>query len=358
MAHTTIEQFATELKMPAGALIEQLTAAGVDGKQDGDKLTEQDKTRLLDYLRKQHGAAAEPKKRITLTRKQTTRDQGRRLQRQVAHDPGRGAQEARARSARGRSAAVPTAASVEDLVAAPEVEPVERPRARSRCRKSQLRRPKRRRIAVAEIERAVPHRRHRRRRARGARDSLSHLPRKSPPREEESRKDAGARPSGRRDELREKQEREAARKTKKERDAEEAAAKAAADAAARAKAAEKPRRPIPRPRRPEGTLHRPAAKPGEKRERRPRRRPARCSRKRPRAAVRSSCAATPAVPAHRGAGWRGPKVGGRHRDEDGGDALAQRVRPGRARGQRARDDHAWPSSRTRCRSRPPRSSRP
>ena len=72
MAQTTIEQFASELKMPAGALLEQLTAAGVDGKREGDNLTEQDKTRLLDYLRKQHGAAAEPKKRITLTRKQTT----------------------------------------------------------------------------------------------------------------------------------------------------------------------------------------------------------------------------------------------------------------------------------------------
>ena len=57
MAHTTIEQFATDLKMPAGALLEQLTAAGVAGKKQGDNLSEQDKTRLLDYLRKQHGAA-------------------------------------------------------------------------------------------------------------------------------------------------------------------------------------------------------------------------------------------------------------------------------------------------------------
>jgi len=72
MAQTTIEQFASELKMPSGALLEQLAAAGVSAKKEGDKLTEVDKTRLLDYLRKQHGAAAEPKKRITLTRKQTT----------------------------------------------------------------------------------------------------------------------------------------------------------------------------------------------------------------------------------------------------------------------------------------------
>src|SRR4029077_12371259 len=63
---------ATDLKMPAGALLEQLNAAGVAGKRQGDKLTEQDKTRLLDYLRKQHGAAGDGKKRITLTRKQTS----------------------------------------------------------------------------------------------------------------------------------------------------------------------------------------------------------------------------------------------------------------------------------------------
>src|SRR4029079_19133713 len=72
MAQTTIEQFASELKMPSGALLEQLAAAGVDVKRAGDKLTEQDKTRLLDYLRKQHGAQGDSKKRITLTRKQTS----------------------------------------------------------------------------------------------------------------------------------------------------------------------------------------------------------------------------------------------------------------------------------------------
>src|SRR5438045_6362118 len=72
MAQTQIEQFATELKMPAGALLEQLAAAGVSDKREGDNLTEQDKTRLLDYLRKQHGAAVDGKKRITLTRRQTS----------------------------------------------------------------------------------------------------------------------------------------------------------------------------------------------------------------------------------------------------------------------------------------------
>src|SRR3954463_8218611 len=72
MAQITIEQFASELKIPTGALLEQLGKAGVDVKKQGDNLSELDKTRLLEYLRKQHGAAGEPKKKITLTRKQTT----------------------------------------------------------------------------------------------------------------------------------------------------------------------------------------------------------------------------------------------------------------------------------------------
>ena len=72
MAQSTIEQFATELKLPAGALLEQLAKAGVAGKKQGDNLSEQDKTKLLEYLQRQHGAAGEPKKKITLTRKQTT----------------------------------------------------------------------------------------------------------------------------------------------------------------------------------------------------------------------------------------------------------------------------------------------
>ncbi|MBI3148116.1 MAG: translation initiation factor IF-2 [Betaproteobacteria bacterium] len=71
MSQMTIEQFAAELKMPAGALIEQLGAAGVSGKRAGDQVSEQDKTLLLDYLRKQHGGQQD-KKKITLTRKQTT----------------------------------------------------------------------------------------------------------------------------------------------------------------------------------------------------------------------------------------------------------------------------------------------
>ncbi|MBL8486506.1 MAG: translation initiation factor IF-2 [Rhodocyclaceae bacterium] len=71
MAQMSVAQFAAELKMPATALIEQLAKAGVSKQASNDMLTEQDKSRLLDYLRRAHGETA-PKAKITLTRKQTT----------------------------------------------------------------------------------------------------------------------------------------------------------------------------------------------------------------------------------------------------------------------------------------------
>ncbi|MBI2960160.1 MAG: translation initiation factor IF-2 [Betaproteobacteria bacterium] len=71
MAQTSVEQFAGELRMPPQVLLEQLRAAGVHKRLAADVLSEQDKTMLLDYLRKAHGTA-EPKAKITLTRKQTS----------------------------------------------------------------------------------------------------------------------------------------------------------------------------------------------------------------------------------------------------------------------------------------------
>jgi translation initiation factor IF-2 len=71
MAQTTVSQFAGELKVPPSVLLEQLRAAGVDKRVPEDSLTEQDKSRLLDYLRRTHGSA-EAKNKITLTRKQTS----------------------------------------------------------------------------------------------------------------------------------------------------------------------------------------------------------------------------------------------------------------------------------------------
>src|SRR5918912_1559851 len=71
MAQTSVAQFASELKVPPSVLLEQLRAAGVDKRVPEDSLSDQDKSRLLEYLRKTHGSA-ESKNKITLTRKQTS----------------------------------------------------------------------------------------------------------------------------------------------------------------------------------------------------------------------------------------------------------------------------------------------
>ncbi len=72
MAQTKVAQFAKELGVPAAMLLEQLQAAGVNKKLVEDTpLTEQDKTQLLDYLRRVHGTNG-PKTKITLTRRQTS----------------------------------------------------------------------------------------------------------------------------------------------------------------------------------------------------------------------------------------------------------------------------------------------
>lgn len=71
MALMTVSEFAAELKMPAPDLLDQLAKAGVEKQAPSDMMSEQDKARLLDYLRKSHGESTS-KSKITLTRKQTT----------------------------------------------------------------------------------------------------------------------------------------------------------------------------------------------------------------------------------------------------------------------------------------------
>ena len=71
MENMSVTQFAGELKMPAALLLEQLKRAGVEKSGAADLLTEQDKARLLDYLRRAHGDT-DSKGKITLTRKQTS----------------------------------------------------------------------------------------------------------------------------------------------------------------------------------------------------------------------------------------------------------------------------------------------
>lgn len=71
MEQTSVTQFAGELRMPANALLDQLKKAGVEIDGAEDMLTEQDKAKLLDYLRRSHGDE-KGKSKITLTRKQTS----------------------------------------------------------------------------------------------------------------------------------------------------------------------------------------------------------------------------------------------------------------------------------------------
>ncbi|MDE2360872.1 MAG: translation initiation factor IF-2 N-terminal domain-containing protein, partial [Betaproteobacteria bacterium] len=282
MAQTTIEQFATDLKMPAGALLEQLAAAGVAGKKQGDKLTEQDKTRLLDYLRKQHGAAADAKKRITLTRKQTSEikaadssGKARTIQVEV--------RKKRVLVRREEGEAAPAAP-------APVVEEAPRPAAAPAPMLSAEE------VAAREAE------------ERKARELIA--------RQQED--------------LQKKQEEAAKRKTRKEKEAEEAAARAAAEA----KAAEEARAAAEaaaaatgkataagKPAGTEGTLHRPAARPGEKREKAAKKVPGQVFQEEAarRRALRLRGDTTGGATA---AGWRGPK-GGRHgRDDEAGEAYA------------------------------------
>jgi translation initiation factor IF-2 len=71
VALTSVAQFASELKMPPAVLLEQLRAAGVEKRAPDDSLTEGDKSRLLEYLRRSHGSG-DAKNKITLTRRQSS----------------------------------------------------------------------------------------------------------------------------------------------------------------------------------------------------------------------------------------------------------------------------------------------
>jgi translation initiation factor IF-2 len=69
MGKMNVAQFAGELGLPVGLLLEQLQAAGVAKQLEADPISEQDKAKLLEHLRSAHGGA---KGKITLTRRETT----------------------------------------------------------------------------------------------------------------------------------------------------------------------------------------------------------------------------------------------------------------------------------------------
>ena len=71
MAKLNVAQFATELGLPVALLLEQLKAAGITKDEESSPLTEKDKAKLLEHLRQAHGAE-KPAKKITLIRRETT----------------------------------------------------------------------------------------------------------------------------------------------------------------------------------------------------------------------------------------------------------------------------------------------
>jgi len=70
MSSITVAQFAIELKMPSNVLLEQLREAGVSLTSVDASVTDSDKAKLLESLRRSHGATEGTK--ITLTRRKTS----------------------------------------------------------------------------------------------------------------------------------------------------------------------------------------------------------------------------------------------------------------------------------------------
>ncbi len=70
MPEVTVSQFADTVGISVDKLLEQLQEAGFDNKSAGDMISDEEKTELLNYLRKKHGKneSTEPRK-ITLKRK-------------------------------------------------------------------------------------------------------------------------------------------------------------------------------------------------------------------------------------------------------------------------------------------------
>ena len=274
MALTTIEQFATEMKMPSGALLEQLAAAGVAGKKQGDKLsgTGQDPAaRLSAQAARRPGSEEEDHADAQVD----DRDQGRRQRRARAHHPGRGAQEARFRQARRRR-------SVARPEEAAPAQPV---------------------ITAAEVA----------------------------AREEEARK-AATLAAKQQEDVQQKQEQAKTRKTKKEKEAEEAeaaAAKAAEEAAAAAAKAAPAAAPAveakPAVKEKEGTLHKPVSKPGAKKDK-PSRKPSATAFQEE--AARRRALKLRGGDVTGGAGWKQPKSGKqRHEDGEEHDEAEQTAAP-------------------------------
>ncbi|MHB8415652.1 MAG: translation initiation factor IF-2 [Acidiferrobacteraceae bacterium] len=73
MPETTIKSFADQIGIPSDKLLQQLIAAGIEGKGSEDVLSDEEKVQLLGFLRTHHGTSgSERGRKITLKQKSTT----------------------------------------------------------------------------------------------------------------------------------------------------------------------------------------------------------------------------------------------------------------------------------------------
>jgi len=291
MASNNVAQFATELRMPADLLLTQLRAAGVEKSSSSDPLSKEDKDKLLDHLRRSHGAAPDgEKKKITLTRKETTEikqadatGKSRTIQVEVRKKRtfikrDEVADEALATAA---PAAAPAAPVIDEAERARRAEEAQR-QAELIARQEAELREKQERLARLEAEKAAQEEAQRQAEeaARRAAAEAAAKAAAAPASEASAEQDAGRRAE---EEAKRKADEEARKAAEKEA-AERAAATERARRAVEAEVAQikammsQPRKvmkapepaPAPAPAKAEGTLHKPAdkkpgeAKPGDK----------------------------------------------------------------------------------------------
>lgn len=72
MSEVSIKEFSKTLNLSEEKLLSQMTASGIKGKKSGDKISDDEKGKLLVYLKSLHGETSdEAPKKVTLRRKQT-----------------------------------------------------------------------------------------------------------------------------------------------------------------------------------------------------------------------------------------------------------------------------------------------
>jgi len=295
MAKSNVTQFAEELKLPVALLLEQLHAAGVKKKAGEDAITEQDKTRLLDYLREMHGNKEE-KKKITLTRKQTTE-----IKKSDATGKARTIQVEVRKKRTFVKVDKPGEAAPEPVKAAPPAAPIideEEARKREAEAKRQAE------LAARQAAEAETKKRAARKKEEAAEAPPAPAEPEAPKKKRVIRK-KGEEPAS---------EAEAPVLVEVKAEAPKAEAKAAAEA--------------PAPGASEGTLHKPVLKPGEKAEKKPAKRAARPASSWVDDQARRRAMKTRGDASGGRDAWRSRAGSARHRgDEEGGTAFAAPSEP-------------------------------